>query len=61
MPDVPIYRIGPQPKGPLYVPDVPNNREGPQTREPSKCLKGWRKIGQRGLLIASYKRLEKRL
>ena len=38
MPDVPIYRVGPQTGGPLYVPDVPNNREGPQAREPSKCL-----------------------
>ena len=41
MPDVPIYRIGPQPKGPLYVPDVPNNREGPQARESCKCLNRW--------------------
>ena len=44
MPDVPIYRVGPQPG------------------EPSKVLEGvmlWRKIGQRGLLIASYKRLKK--
>ena len=40
MPDVPIYRVGPQPGGPLYVPDAPNNREGPQAREPSKCLNG---------------------
>jgi len=47
------------------VPDVLNNREGPQAREPSKDLSGWveprRKTGQRGLLIASYKKLEKRL
>ena len=35
VPDVPIYRVGPQPGGPLCVPD---NREGPQAREPSKCL-----------------------
>ena len=63
MPDVPIYRVGPQPGGLLYVPDVPNNREGPQAREPSKCLKRWsyRERLARGLLIASYKRLEKRL
>ena len=42
MPDVPIYRVGPQPVGPLYVPDVPNNREGPQVRDPFKCLNGQR-------------------
>ena len=41
MTGVPNYRVGPQPRGPLYVPDVPNNREGPQTRKPSKCLNGW--------------------
>ena len=41
MTDVPlIYRVGPQPQGPLYVPDAWNNREGPQAREPSKCLNG---------------------
>ena len=40
MPDLPIYRVGPQPGGPLYVPDAPNNREGPQARGPSKCLIG---------------------
>jgi len=39
VPDALIYRVGPQPGGPLYVPDRPNNREGPQAREPSKCLK----------------------
>ena len=40
MPDVPIYRVGPQPGwgGGLYMPDAQNNREGPQAREPSKCL-----------------------
>ena len=38
MPGVPIYRVGPQPGGPLHVPDAPNNREGPQAREPSKYL-----------------------
>ena len=38
MPDVPIYRVGPQIGAPLCVPDVLNNREGPQAREPSKCL-----------------------
>ena len=51
--------------GSLYVPDKPNNREGPQARKPSKCLNGWvelqRRTSQRGPLIASYKRLEKRL
>ena len=40
VPDVPIYRVGPQTGGPLSVPDVPNNREGPQAREASKCLNG---------------------
>ena len=58
------YRVGPQPGGPLYVPDVWNNREGHQAKDPSKCLNGGelqKKTGQRGLLIASYKRLEKRL
>ena len=40
MPNVLIYRVGPQPGGPLYVPDVPNNREGPQARELSKYLNG---------------------
>ena len=60
----PIYRVGPKPVGPLYVPDIPNNREGPQAREPSKCLNLWsyeEKLAIKGLLIASYKRLEKRL
>ena len=71
MPHVPIYRIGPHPgtgcgtgKGALYVPDAWNNREGPQAREPSKCLRGpelWTKTSQRGLLMARYQRLEKRL
>ena len=39
MPDVLIYRVGPQPEGgvALYVLDVLNNRKGPQAREPSKC------------------------
>ena len=46
VPNVPIYRVGPQAGGPLYVPDAPNNREGPQAREPSKCLNG-RSYGQR--------------
>ena len=38
-------------------------REGPQAREPSKCLDGWsyRETGEKGLLIASYKKLKKRL
>ena len=40
VPDLPIYRVGPQSGGPLYVPDVQNNREGPQAREPSKRLDG---------------------
>ena len=38
--DTPIYRVGPQPWGPLYVPDAWNKREEPQAREPSKCLNG---------------------
>ena len=41
MPDVLIYRVGPQLGGALYVPDAQNNREGPQARKPSKCLNGW--------------------
>ena len=63
MPEALNYRVGAHPGGPLYVPDTPNNREGPQAREPSKCLNGQlqKKTGQRGLLITSYKRLEKRL
>ena len=39
MPDLGIYRIGPQPRGHLYVPDTLNNREGTQAREPSKYIK----------------------
>ena len=38
LPDMLIYRVGPQPRGPLYMPDALNNTEGPQAREPSKCL-----------------------
>ena len=38
MPDALIYRVGPQPGGPLYVPDTLNNRERFQAREPSKGL-----------------------
>ena len=44
------------------MPDALNNIEEPQERAPSKCLNGaelWRKMSQRGLLIASYKRLKK--
>ena len=41
MPDVWVYRVGPQPGRPLSVPDVWSNREGPQAREPSKCLTRW--------------------
>ena len=41
MPDLPIYRVGPQPGGPLYVPDVQNNRERSQARETSKYLNRW--------------------
>ena len=61
MTDVPKYRVGPQPGGPLNGLDTPNNK-GPQAREPSKCLNGWsyRETGQRGLLITSYKRLKKK-
>ena len=42
MPDVLIYRVGPQPagEGALYASDLLNNREGLQEREPSKCLDG---------------------
>ena len=46
MPEALIYRVRPQPRGPLNVSDVPNNREGLQVREPSKCLNGW-SYGQR--------------
>ena len=63
MPDALIYRVGPQPGGPLYVPDTLNNGEGPQAREPYKCLNGrgyWRKPDQKDLLITTYKRLKKR-
>ena len=38
---MPIYRVGPQSGGPLYVPDALNHREGPQARKPSKCLNRW--------------------
>jgi len=59
--DESIYRVGPQPGGPLYVPDAPNYREGPQAREPSKYLNGG---SYRDRLtkeaFTSYKRLEKR-
>ena len=44
MTDVPNYRVGPQPGGPCYV---------------LEWAELWRKTGQRGLLIASYKRLKK--
>ena len=49
--------------GTLNVPDAWNNREGPQAREPSNCLVRWSygETGQRDFLIASYKRLKKRL
>ena len=51
MPDAPIYRVGPQPGGPLYVPDVLNNREGPQARESFKYLNG-RSYGERLAKVA---------
>ena len=38
MSGVPIYTVGPQLGGFLYVPDLLINREAPQAREPSKCL-----------------------
>ena len=44
MPDEQIYRVGPQSGGPLYV---------------LEWVELWRKAGQRGLLIASYKKLGK--
>ena len=34
MPDAPIYRVGPQPGGPLFVPDAPIYRVGPQPGGP---------------------------
>ena len=53
----------PSPGRLLYVADAPNNGEEPQAREPSKCLNGQSsgETGQRGLLIASYKRLKKKI
>ena len=42
----PIYRVGPQPGGAVYVPDAGNNREGPQAREPSKGLNRWSNAGR---------------
>ena len=62
MTDAPNYRVGPQP-GALYVPGMLSNRVRLQAREPSKCLDGWsyRETGEKGLLIASYKRFKKRL
>ena len=33
-----IYRVGLQPRRPLYVTDMMYNRDGPQAKEPSKCL-----------------------
>ena len=60
MPDTLNYRVGPHVGwGALYVPDAPNSRQGPQARKPSKCLEG-QICGERGLLIASYKRLKKK-
>ena len=62
VPETWIYRVGPQPRGPLYVPATPNNREGLQAREPSKCLNG-QSYGERlaKRSIASCMRLDKRL
>jgi len=59
---MPIYRVGPQPWGPLYVPDSPNDRGGPQARESSKCLNG-QSYGERlakEATFASYQRLAKK-
>ena len=53
MPDAPIYRVGPQPGGPLYVPDTLNNREEPQAREPSKCPNRW-SYGERLAKVAFW-------
>ena len=47
MPDVLIYRIGPQPGWSFYVPDTLNKREGPQAREPSKYVVNRRSFGER--------------
>ena len=63
MPDALNYRVGPHPGWPFKVPDAWNNKEGPQAGKPSKLpeqVELRRKTGQRGLLIASYKRLTKR-
>ena len=35
--DVPIYRVGLQPGGALYVPDAQNKREGPRQRSPPRA------------------------
>ena len=61
MPDAPIYRVGPQPGGPLFVPDTPNNREELRAREPSKYLNR-RSYGERPAKEASdhSKKLEKK-
>ena len=55
VPDIPIYRVGTQPGWPLYVPDTPNN-----TLSVLEGMELWRKTGQRGLLITSYKKLGKK-
>ena len=40
MPYAPVYRVGPQPGGPLYVPDTQTTEKDPRQRSPLKCLNG---------------------
>ena len=61
MTDVPFYRVGPQPGGALSLPDAQTTEKDPRQGSPLSDVRVdlWRNTGQRGLLVASYKRLEK--
>ena len=62
--DAQIYRVGPQPLGaPLCAWHAEQQRRTPRQGSPLSARMGGakEKSGQRGLLITSYKRLEKRL
>jgi len=62
VPDVPIYRVGPQPGESFYVPDMLNNREGRQAMEPSKCLNGQsyrERLAKEALLSSATRGLKK--
>ena len=63
MPNALNYRVGPQPGAPLYAWCSKQQRrtQGKGAPQVPECAELQRKTGQRGLLIASYKRLEKRL